>query len=72
MVSAVQWQSVLVNLDNFVMFLKSWKTDIKHFGHLLTLSSDNSATDKFKKRQYVFNTIEYLGHVIHLGPLAEL
>lgn len=46
--------------------------NVTHFRHLFTIFVDAGVTVILKKFECLSNTINYLGHVIHSGQLADL
>lgn len=69
--SKVQWQSVLVYLDDPLIFLESPETNIKPVRHVLTQFHDACDTVKLQKSKLFSSAISYLIYIIHPGPMAE-
>jgi transposase InsO family protein len=62
--SEVRWDSVLVYLDDVIIFSRSFEEHVKHLGIVLQKMSEAGATLKFPKCKFFRQAVDYLGHRI--------
>ena len=62
--SEVRWESVIVYLDDIIIFSRTFEEHIRHLGIVLSKLSAAGATLKFSKCHFFRQTVDYLGHRI--------
>lgn len=65
----MKWQFSLDYLNDIIIFSESLSEHVKHVCQVLYLLSDAAALLKLKKCSFFSDTIDYLGHPIHLAKL---
>ena len=60
--SEVRWESVLVYLDDVIIFSRSFEEHVKHLDLVLQKLSEAGATLKFSKCKFFRQAVDYLGH----------
>ena len=66
LLSDVRWESVIVYLDDIIIFSKSFEEHVRHLRVVLQKLTDSGATLKFSKCKFFRQSVDYLGH--HLLP----
>jgi Reverse transcriptase (RNA-dependent DNA polymerase) len=62
--SEVRWESVIVYLDDIIVFSRTFADHLKHMGVVLSKLSEAGATLKFSKCHFFRRSVDYLGHII--------
>jgi Reverse transcriptase (RNA-dependent DNA polymerase) len=70
--SEVRLESVIVYLDDIIIFSRTFEDHIRHLGIILNKLSAAAATLKFYKCHFFRNTVDYLGHRILTHKLQVL
>ena len=60
--SEVRWESVIVYLDDVIVFSRTFEEHLKHLGVVLGKLSEAGATLKFSKCHFFRRSVDYLGH----------
>jgi hypothetical protein len=62
--SEVRWESVIVYLDDVIVFSRTFEDHLKHLGVVLSKLGEAGATLKFAKCHLFRESVDYLGHRI--------
>jgi hypothetical protein len=60
----LRWESVIVYLDDVIIFSRSFEEHVRHLTLVLQKLSEAGATLKFSKCQFFRRSVDYLGHRI--------
>ena len=66
LLSEVRWESVIVYLDDIIIFSRSFDEHVSHLRVVLAKLVESGATLKFGKCKFFRKAVDYLGH--HLLP----
>ena len=68
--SRVRWKSVLVYLDDIIVFSQGVSQHLKHLETVLSLLKEAGITLRLQKCSFFQKQVKYLGHIIRPGRLA--
>ncbi|CAN8069586.1 unnamed protein product [Agarophyton chilense] len=68
--SRYKWKTCLVYLDDVIIFSQDVESHLRHVEEIFKALQSTGITLKFKKCEWFFGTVPYLGHVIKPGQLA--
>ena len=68
--SRVRWKSVLVYLDDIIVFSRGVSEHLEHLERVLALLKEAGATLRLDKCSFFQKQVKYLGHIIRPGRLA--
>ena len=68
--SRVRWKSVLVYLDDIIVFSRGVNEHLRHLERVLALLQEAGATLRLAKCSFFQRQVKYLGHIIRPGRLA--
>ena len=68
--SRVRWKSVLVYLDDIIVFSREESEHLRHLEQVLALLQEAGATLRLAKCSFFQKQVKYLGHIIRPGRLA--
>ena len=64
LLSEVQWESVIVYLDDVIIFSRTFEDLVSHLEVVLRNLGEACATLMFSKCHFVRQSVDYLGHTI--------
>ena len=62
--SEVRWESVIVYLDDVIIFSRTFEDHVKHLEVVLNKLHEAGATLKFSKCHFFRRSVDYLGHKV--------